>query len=58
MIVQVRRTDVAARDLDIPNVTHVTTEVPQTYDDYAPHWPNRSAGKHGTALTFVEGGSY
>lgn len=53
-------TDVAARGLDIPNVTHVINyEVPQTYDDYV-HRIGRTgrAGKHGTALTFVEGGSY
>lgn len=53
-------TDVAARGLDIPNVTHVINyEVPQTYDDYV-HRIGRTgrAGKHGTALTFVEGGLY
>lgn len=53
-------TDVAARGLDIPNVTHVINyEVPQTYDDYV-HRIGRTgrAGKHGVALTFVEGSSY
>ncbi len=48
-------TDVAARGLDIPNVTHVINyEVPQTYDDYV-HRIGRTgrAGKKGIALTFV-----
>jgi superfamily II DNA/RNA helicase len=50
-------TDVAARGLDIPNVTHVINyEVPQTYDDYV-HRIGRTgrAGKKGVALTFVGG---
>lgn len=50
-------TDVAARGLDIPNVSHVINyEVPGTYDDYV-HRIGRTgrAGKKGTALTFVEG---
>ena len=49
-------TDVAARGLDIPNVSHVINfDVPQTYDDYV-HRIGRTgrAGKTGTALTFVE----
>jgi ATP-dependent RNA helicase RhlE len=48
-------TDVAARGLDIPNVTHVINyEVPSSYDDYV-HRIGRTgrAGKSGTALTFV-----
>ncbi|OGZ06411.1 MAG: hypothetical protein A2845_01225 [Candidatus Lloydbacteria bacterium RIFCSPHIGHO2_01_FULL_49_22] len=50
-------TDVAARGLDIPNVSHVINyEVPGTYDDYV-HRIGRTgrAGKKGAALTFVEG---
>lgn len=49
-------TDVAARGLDIPKVSHVINfDVPQTYDDYV-HRIGRTgrAGKTGTALTFVE----
>ena len=48
-------TDVAARGLDIPDVTHVITyDVPQTYDTYI-HRIGRTgrSGKPGTALTFV-----
>ncbi len=50
-------TDVAARGLDIPDVTHVINfDVPQTYDTYI-HRIGRTgrAGKKGTALTFVPG---
>lgn len=48
-------TDVAARGLDIPDVTHVINyDVPQTYDTYV-HRIGRTgrAGKKGIALTFV-----
>lgn len=48
-------TDVAARGLDIPDVTHVINyDQPQTYDDYI-HRIGRTgrAGKRGMALTFV-----
>lgn len=48
-------TDVAARGLDIPDVTHVINyDVPQTYDTYV-HRIGRTgrAGKKGNALTFV-----
>lgn len=48
-------TDVAARGLDIPNVSHVINyDVPQTYDDYV-HRIGRTgrAGKTGVAWTFV-----
>lgn len=50
-------TDVAARGLDIPDVTHVINyDVPQTYDTYV-HRIGRTgrSGKKGTALTFVPG---
>ena len=50
-------TDVAARGLDIPDVTHVINyDVPQTYDTYV-HRIGRTgrSGKTGTALTFVPG---
>ena len=50
-------TDVAARVLDIPNVTHVINyDVPSSFDDYV-HRIGRTgrAGKRGNALTFVEG---
>lgn len=49
-------TDVAARGLDIPNVSHVINyDTPQSYDDYV-HRIGRTGrgGKHGTALTFVK----
>ncbi|MEF3692386.1 MAG: DEAD/DEAH box helicase [Candidatus Moraniibacteriota bacterium] len=49
-------TDVAARGLDIPNVSHVINfDVPATYDDYI-HRIGRTgrADKNGTALTFVD----
>ncbi len=48
-------TDVAARGLDIPNVSHVINfDVPATYDDYV-HRIGRTgrADKTGIALTFV-----
>ncbi|HEX6462599.1 MAG TPA: DEAD/DEAH box helicase [Candidatus Saccharimonadales bacterium] len=49
-------TDVAARGLDVPDVTHVINfSTPKTYDDYV-HRIGRAgrAGKKGYALTFVE----
>jgi len=49
-------TDVAARGLDIPNVSHVINyELPATYEDYI-HRIGRTGrgGKMGKALTFVE----
>lgn len=49
-------TDVAARGLDIPNVSHVINyELPGTYEDYI-HRIGRTgrAGKVGKALTFIE----
>lgn len=48
-------TDVAARGLDIPNVSHVINfDVPKQYDDYV-HRIGRTgrAGQSGTAITFV-----
>lgn len=48
-------TDVAARGLDIPNVSHVINyELPSTYEDYI-HRIGRTgrAGKTGKALTFI-----
>lgn len=48
-------TDIAARGLDIPDVTHVINyEIPQTYDTYI-HRIGRTgrANKKGNALTFV-----
>lgn len=48
-------TDVAARGLDIPNVSHVINfDIPATYDDYV-HRIGRTgrAGNTGKALTFV-----
>lgn len=50
-------TDVAARGLDIPNVSHVINfDPPKVYDDYV-HRIGRTgrAGKKGTAITFVQG---
>lgn len=49
-------TDVAARGLDIPDVSHVINyELPGTYEDYI-HRIGRTgrAGKTGKALTFIE----
>jgi ATP-dependent RNA helicase RhlE len=49
-------TDVAARGLDIPKVSHVINyDIPNTYDDYV-HRIGRTgrAGEKGQALTFVD----
>lgn len=49
-------TDVAARGLDIPDVSHVINyDIPATYDDYV-HRIGRTGrgGKKGKALTFIE----
>lgn len=49
-------TDVAARGIDVSDVTHVINyAIPQTYDDYT-HRVGRAgrAGKTGYALTFVQ----
>jgi len=49
-------TDVAARGIDIPDVSHVINfDQPQTYEDYV-HRIGRTgrAGKSGKALTFVD----
>ncbi|MDQ5958514.1 MAG: hypothetical protein QG562_333 [Patescibacteria group bacterium] len=49
-------TDVAARGIDVPDVTHVINySVPHTYDDYV-HRIGRAgrAGKTGKALTFIQ----
>jgi superfamily II DNA/RNA helicase len=50
-------TDVAARGLDIQNISHVINyTVPQTYDDYIHRIGRTGRGdKKGFALTFVEG---
>lgn len=50
-------TDVAARGLDVSDITHVINySTPQTYEDYV-HRIGRTgrAGKTGHALTFIEG---
>jgi superfamily II DNA/RNA helicase len=50
-------TDVAARGLDIANVSHVINfDLPGSYEDYV-HRIGRTGrgGKKGTALTFIEG---
>lgn len=50
-------TDVAARGLDVSDITHVINySLPQSYDDYV-HRIGRTgrAGKTGYALTFIEG---
>jgi ATP-dependent RNA helicase RhlE len=50
-------TDVAARGLDIADVSHVINyDLPTSYDDYV-HRIGRTgrAGKRGKALTFIEG---
>ncbi len=48
-------TDVAARGLDIPDVTHVINfEIPETYDDYVHRIGRTGRGnKKGKALTFI-----
>ncbi len=50
-------TDVAARGIDVPDITHVINySTPQTYEDYV-HRIGRAgrAGRVGHALTFIEG---
>lgn len=49
-------TDVAARGLDITDITHVINyDLPQTYDDYIHRIGRTGRGsKSGTALTFIE----
>lgn len=49
-------TDVAARGLDIPNVTHVINyDLPETYEDYIHRIGRTGRGSNvGYALTFVE----
>ena len=49
-------TDVAARGLDIPNVSHVINfDTPSTYEDYV-HRIGRTGrgGAHGAAFTFID----
>ncbi len=50
-------TDVAARGLDIPDVSHVINyDVPATYDDYVHRIGRTGRGdKKGKALTFIDG---
>ena len=49
-------TDVAARGLDIPNVTHVINyDLPETYEDYIHRIGRTGRGNSvGSALTFIE----
>ena len=49
-------TDVAARGLDIADITHVINyDLPQTYDDYVHRIGRTGRGdKQGKALTFLE----
>ena len=50
-------TDVAARGLDIPNVSHVINfDQPNNYEDYVLRIGRTGrAGKTGKALTFIAG---
>ncbi len=52
-------TDVAARGLDIPDVSHVINyDIPATYDDYVHRIGRTGRGnKKGKALTFIDGNS-
>jgi superfamily II DNA/RNA helicase len=49
-------TDVAARGLDIPDVSHVINfDIPETYDDYVHRIGRTGRGdKKGKAFTFVD----
>jgi len=49
-------TDVAARGLDIPNVTHVINfDLPQTWEDYIHRIGRTGRAAHfGKALTFID----